>query len=347
LLLGRGDDCAEFMPDSALALSTDLFLENYHFRRSYFEPEEIGHKALAVNLSDLASAGAIPQGFSLGLMCPPDLDPDWLDRMFCGMGKLAAEAAIILTGGDISAAPLLGFSLTVWGGALQAGLAGTANTTPKFAQTASTTSAQTGSTATPFLRRGAEAGDILFVASACSEPGFSNLGLARLGLKELESKGRAALADYPQACAALLRPTPQLAAGRLLAALQKHGHLHCMDVSDGLARDLPRLLAAGKNKRPDFPGADLDLDRESLHPEIRRRYPANEALAEAFSGGDDYCLLCACSPDLFPQVQTALDALRPGVHLQVLGKASSLPGIRWQGKSIDDIWHSSAFDHFG
>ncbi|MDR2504305.1 MAG: thiamine-phosphate kinase, partial [Deltaproteobacteria bacterium] len=60
LELGRGDDCAEFSVHGPLALSTDLFLEDIHFRRAYFLPEEIGRKALAVNLSDLAAAGAAP-----------------------------------------------------------------------------------------------------------------------------------------------------------------------------------------------------------------------------------------------------------------------------------------------
>ena len=68
LALGRGDDCAELLCPPRMALSTDLFLEDIHFRRSYFTPEDMGHKALAVNISDLAAAGALPLGFSLGLM---------------------------------------------------------------------------------------------------------------------------------------------------------------------------------------------------------------------------------------------------------------------------------------
>ena len=62
LLLGRGDDCAVLKAGTPLCVSSDLFLEDVHFRRSYFTPEEIGHKALAVNVSDIAACGGRPPG---------------------------------------------------------------------------------------------------------------------------------------------------------------------------------------------------------------------------------------------------------------------------------------------
>ena len=74
MLLGRGDDCAVLGVSGPLCVSTDLFMEDVHFRRSYFTPEDIGWKALAVNLSDLAADGARPMGFTVGLSLPPDAD---------------------------------------------------------------------------------------------------------------------------------------------------------------------------------------------------------------------------------------------------------------------------------
>jgi len=68
LLLGRGDDCAVLKAGTPLCVSSDLFLEDVHFRRSYFTPEEIGHKALAVNVSDIAACGGRPLAFTLALM---------------------------------------------------------------------------------------------------------------------------------------------------------------------------------------------------------------------------------------------------------------------------------------
>ena len=70
LLLGRGDDCAVLKAGTPLCVSSDLFLEDVHFRRSYFTPEEIGHKALAVNVSDIAACGGRPLAFTLALGLP-------------------------------------------------------------------------------------------------------------------------------------------------------------------------------------------------------------------------------------------------------------------------------------
>ena len=73
LLLGRGDDCAVLKAGTPLCVSSDLFLEDVHFRRSYFTPEEIGHKALAVNVSDIAACGGRPLAFTLALGLPDDV----------------------------------------------------------------------------------------------------------------------------------------------------------------------------------------------------------------------------------------------------------------------------------
>jgi thiamine-monophosphate kinase len=344
LLLGRGDDCAEFVSASPLALSSDLFLENVHFRRSYFTAEEVGHKALAVNLSDLAAAGAFPLGFSLGLICPADLDADWLEAMFKGMAALARESDIPLVGGDISAGSSLGFCITVWGGASDAkGL---------------------------FLRRGARAGDILFTLSPQSAQGGCNLGLARLGLEVLEKQGRAAIKSYPAACAALLAPKPMLAAGQALVnampgLLLEPGWpdlpapIYAMDLSDGLARDLPRLLgglaqqyAAGQEADPGAAlGADLTFEAENLHPELLAYHAGAEqkAISLALSGGDEYALLCACSPEKLDALRNALCnsmCAEAKPFMQILGTVSEVPGIRRQGTDIGAMIPGGGFDHF-
>ena len=71
VLLGRGDDCAVLGVSGPLCVSTDLFMEDVHFRRSYFTPEDIGWKALAVNLSDLTADGARPMGSRWACPCRP------------------------------------------------------------------------------------------------------------------------------------------------------------------------------------------------------------------------------------------------------------------------------------
>ena len=91
--LGRSDDCCLLPAMAPLAVSTDLFLEDVHFRRAYFTPQDLGWKALAVNLSDLAACGARPLAFTLGLALPPDADMELVDGIFAGMHELVTTSA--------------------------------------------------------------------------------------------------------------------------------------------------------------------------------------------------------------------------------------------------------------
>jgi thiamine-monophosphate kinase len=295
LALGRGDDCAELLCPGRLAVSTDLFLEDIHFRRRYFSPEDLGHKALAVNLSDLAAAGAMPLAFSLGLMAPAPFPRKDAEGILSSMAGLAGRHNLALSGGDLSRADKLGFAVTSWGG----------SATDK----------------TPFLRRTPVLpGHTLFYCGS--------LGLARVGLALLEQYGRPALAAYPAACLAHLRPEPLLAEGRALAAFP----CRAMDISDGLARDLPRMLAGL--------GAVLEIPEASLHPELRH-FAAGQGLDPAmlaFTGGEEYGLLGAAPPELFPVLSTTLGAA-PAV---LLGTVREEPGIILNGRTVS----GRGFDHF-
>lgn len=304
LLLGRGDDCCVQAPCGPLCISTDLFMEDVHFRRSYFTPEDIGRKALAVNLSDLAACGARPVAFSLGLALPQDADPVLVDGLFRGMADLARPFDIALSGGDLSRADKLHLCLTVFGEAPVGGA----------------------------LTRGAcRPGDLLFVIGA--------LGLARVGLARLETEGRTARNHFPAACEAHLHPLPRVAEGLLLAALcnaaPETRRIALLDVSDGLARDLPRLLGT-----PEL-GADLTLP--SPHEEVLRHaadtargLPAADAARETMLlGGEDYALLGACAPDRAAELAAVLPEAAP------IGTVSAEPGIRCRGQLVE-----GGFDHF-
>lgn len=309
LALGRGDDCAEIAVSSPLALSTDLFIEDRHFRRSYFLPEETGHKALAVNISDLASAGARPLGFSLGLICPDDMREHELAGVFSGMGALAARYNMVLSGGDISAGDKLGFAVTVWGAPAGNGV--------------------------PFLRRRAKEGDAIFIVGPgrASAMEYCSIGLARRGLALLEEQGRAACGESPASCAALLRPQPQVEAGLELALLahERNTEPGLMDLSDGLLRDLPRLLGGL--------GAELEIDPSVLHPELDRNY-----VELALSGGDDYLLLGAAGADFADNAKVRLkDA---GLRLDVIGRVVGKAGIFMRGRPVLEFLNLNAFDHF-
>lgn len=293
LRLGRGDDAAVLACPGELCLTSDLFLQDAHFRLSYFTPEEIGHKALAVNLSDVAAMGARPLGFCLGLMVPPDLPEEFFDRLLAGMAELAGRHGVGLAGGDLSAAASLGLSVTAWGERAAGG---------RF-----------------LTRRAARPGDRLFVVGP--------VGLARAGLTVLERHGREAAGRWPEATRAHLRPDARVADGPRLAGIG--GVRGLMDLSDGLARDLPRFLGEL--------GADL-APEAAAHPEVAAAADLVGETPERFAlvGGEDYALLGACAPAAWATVrEVAPDAWS-------LGLVAARPGLRLRGAPLA----LRGFDHF-
>ncbi len=339
LALGRGDDAAELNCPPLLALSTDLFVEDVHFRSRYFSPEELGRKALAVNLSDLAAAGAVPRGFSLGLMTPRDFSAEYAKGVMSGMAGLALAFDLPLSGGDISTGPKLGFCISVWGAP----------------------ASLPGGELCSFLRRNPpQAGDSIFLVG---QPEFrAGLGLAGVGRLALEALGREAINSYPAACTAHLNPLPLVEQGQALARINmlaavgqgRRWGLGVMDVSDGLLRDLPRLLAGSDARRQQGPkghlGADLDMPVQSLHPEILDfaaceaekggGAPEPLALALALQGGEDYCLLGVCPQ---PLVQDLRKSLPEAI---LIGEVTDQAGIRCNGEPISGLAPGGGFDHY-
>lgn len=115
VVLGIGDDCALLRAPAngqVLAISSDMLIEGRHFF-SGTDPAAVGHKSLAVNLSDLAAMGAEPLGFTLAIALPA-IDEDWLEGFCEGLFKLAARHACPLVGGDTTRGPLA-LSITVFG----------------------------------------------------------------------------------------------------------------------------------------------------------------------------------------------------------------------------------------
>ncbi len=295
VVLGRGDDACVVRLGGEICISTDLFLEAEHFRLDYFGAGDAGWKSLAVNLSDMAAMGAVPLGFTLGLTIPVGVEADWWDEFFGGMAELAERFGVTLAGGDLSRGERLGVCVTVWGEKEPGGR---------------------------FLKRGGcEAGDVLFCEG--------HIGLARTGLLSLEERGRGAEDDFPEAVRAHLRPEPLVAEGRLLA--KTIGVTALMDLSDGLARDLPRLVGVGQ-------GAELELGEADLHPEVRGYCGEKglDAVELAVLGGEEYGLVGAARPEVMQALQEALPGIR---RIGVVGRAS---GVRVNGGSFA----SSGFDHF-
>ncbi len=208
ILIGIGDDCCATVlpPGEILLTTTDLLIEEIHFRRAWTDFFALGCKAVAVNISDIAAMGGTPRTLSLGLGLPADLSPEEFDQLIAGILSAAREYGAVLSGGDTCRSPggLL-LSVTVQGSCKPEQI---------------------------LRRRGARAGDLLYVSGT--------LGDSALVLRELVA-GRTPpddLAGRHHQPPARLRLGQELAQRRLATAL--------IDLSDGLRADLGHLLKASK-----------------------------------------------------------------------------------------------------
>jgi thiamine-monophosphate kinase len=203
--LGIGDDCALLTPSAGhqLAISSDMLVLGRHFFPDV-DPASLGHKALAVNLSDLAAMGARPLGFTLALALP-DADEAWLSAFTSGLFALADARDCPLIGGDTTRGPL-NICITVFG-----------EVAPGQAM----------------RRDAAQAGDDLWLSGRTGE---ARLALA---LRNQEAWAQGPLKAVQER---MDRPWPRMALGRALSALP--GVHAALDVSDGLAGDLRHILSA-------------------------------------------------------------------------------------------------------
>jgi thiamine-monophosphate kinase len=203
LALGVGDDCALLQPapGQQLAISTDMLVEGRHFL-STVAPERLGHKALAVNLSDLAACGAEPLGCTLALALPR-ADEAFVAGFARGLFALADAHGIELVGGDTTAGPL-NLCITVFG-QVPAGQA--------------------------LLRSGARPGDELWVSG-------STLGDARLALEVFRGTVVLPGEGFEAVRRAMELPQPRVALGLALRGVATSA----IDISDGLLGDLGHVL---------------------------------------------------------------------------------------------------------
>lgn len=281
---GIGDDCAVLQPSIGheLVVTTDMLLENRHFRRAWHSPESVGHRCMARGLSDIAAMGAEPVAFFLSIAVPAELvdagkgqrkggskskaaaKPSWMDRFVDGLLREATEYRTPLAGGDTAESP---------GGVLMDIMV--LGEVPK---------------GDALLRSGAKAGDVVYVTGALGG------SAAELAAMEHSPRRRAAAlrltkapegAEHPH-----LFPEPRIEAGltlrrRWLAAA-------AIDISDGLSTDLDHLCEESKLR------AEVDVAALPVHPlalEAERQGWAPSALELALHGGEDYELLFTARPE--------------------------------------------------
>ncbi|MGI8954628.1 MAG: thiamine-phosphate kinase [Nocardioidaceae bacterium] len=134
VLVGPGDDAAQIRTTTgSVLMSTDLLIEGRHFRRDWSSAADVGHKAAAANLADIAAMGGTATALTVGFAAPPDLDPGWAIEMSAGLAEEAALVGAAVVGGDVTAADQVMIAVALIGESLAA----------------------------PVLRSGARAGDVV------------------------------------------------------------------------------------------------------------------------------------------------------------------------------------------
>jgi thiamine-monophosphate kinase len=307
LEVGVGDDAAVILaPDGRVVATTDMLIEGRHFRRDWSSAADIGHKAAARNLADIAAMGAVPIALLVGFAGPGHLAVEWVLDLAAGIAAECSVAGAKVAGGDTSRAELVIVSITALGD-----LGGAA----------------------PVRRSGARPGDVVAIAGAGS------LGAAAAGLALVESgvlarQAEAGLAASPELLDLVnshRRPRPPYAAGPEAVRL---GATSMIDVSDGLIADLGHVADAS--------GVLIDLTASKLAVEPVARpaalrlaasqVGASDWLTWVLTGGDDHVLVATFPADV------VLPASWSEVGTVTKGHGVALDGQIWSG--------TGGWDHF-
>jgi thiamine-monophosphate kinase len=322
-LVAIGDDAAVLAaPDGRVVATTDFLLEGRHFRRDWSGAGDVGRKAAARSLADVAAMGAEPTGLLVALAAPPDLPVSWARELAAGLAAECARAGASVIGGDTARASCVLLAVTGLGD-----LAGR----------------------DPVLRSGAAPGDRVAVAGPL---GHAGAGLALL------SAGLSGLPTAAPLVAAHLRPAPPYPAGPQAARL---GATAMIDVSDGLLADLghvadasgvlidvatdrldpgeplpaaARALAGARRHdssgRPAPPPSSSRTDRGAMAGSGDS--PRAEALRWVLTGGEDHSLVATFGAEVvLPAGWTVIGEVRPGRGVLVDGR-------EWTG--------TAGWDHF-
>ncbi len=308
--LGIGDDAAVVsLRGSHALLTTDVLVEGTHFHRRWFRPEEVGHKALAANISDAAAMGGEPTHALVSLVLPPATSVEAVERIYRGMRRLARREGVAVIGGNLARGERISVTVFLLG-RFRSGKA--------------------------LLRSGAHAGDRVFVSG---RPGLAYLGFRLLdavlpvarrtaagGPRDpwLEAPAgepawrRELRAGSPEASAALRRflvPEPRVPLARALRRLHPTS---LIDVSDGLSIDLGHLAETGVR-------VELDPERLPIAPGFRTLAHAlgEHSVLACLRGGEDYELLFTLPPAA--AARAAREGILGGVRVTEIGRIARGP----------------------
>lgn len=275
--VGPGDDAAVVRtPDRRVVATTDVLVEGRHFRRDWSSAEDIGHKAAAANLADVAAMGARTTALVVGLACPPDTPTSWLEGVATGLAEECAPQGAAVVGGDtVAAAP--GSTAVVLSVTALGDLGGRA----------------------PVLRSGARPGDVVALAGRL---GWSAAGLAVL---------RRGFSSPLAVVSAHRRPTPPYAAGQVAADA---GATAMCDVSDGLLADAGHIAEASGVVLDLDRAALAQACLEPVGPLQQVGSALGvDPMAWVLTGGEDHALLATFPRKVrLPEGWTPVGLARPG-----------------------------------
>jgi thiamine-monophosphate kinase len=325
--VGIGDDTAVVPSAGPALLTTDVMVEGTHFRRTWFRPEEVGHKALAANLSDAAAMSGRPTHAVVSLVLPPRTPVQAVEPMYRGMLRLARTHEVALIGGNVARGKTISVTIALLG---------------DFPH------------GDPILRTGSRPGHRLYVSG---QPGLAGLGFRLLrtgsGRKRTdtfpdlwhsstrgEPRWRGALArGKPWARRALKRfltPEPRLEPSRALSFYRLSS---LIDTSDGLGPDLFHLAEGGNR-------IVVDIDRLPLprgFQELAETLGQSPEMA-ALWGGEDYELLFSLPPEA--AIRLGPRPVVGGTRLTEIGEITSGTGVVLRGKRGERPLSGSGFRHF-
>ena len=258
-IIGPGDDAAVISaPDARFVVTTDTLVENHDFKLNWSSGYDLGWKAVASNLADVAAMGAVPTALVVAVTAPAETLVTWLESFADGLREACEQLApgCGVVGGDLAASDQVMVSVAAHGS-----LEGRE----------------------PVLRSGAKAGDIIAVAGT--------LGKAAAGLALLQSENSDAISAYDNLVNIQLRPSPPISSG---AAAALAGATSMLDISDGLAKDASRIARASAVSIEINP---LMLQGfEAVIEEAARAIGASESDWVLF-GGEDHALLATFPPN--------------------------------------------------
>jgi thiamine-monophosphate kinase len=312
ILLGIGDDCAAYYtsPDKIVLATCDMLVENIHFTLSTCSPRQLGKKAIAVNISDIAAMGGIPRKALLSLGSSSDTSVEFIDQLTDGMKEEAKLFEVNIVGGDTVRSPLgLVINVTLIG-----------EVEPELIVRRST----------------AKPSDLIMVTG---ELGGSAAGLSLLLEEKKYSSVPLNIAEEVKS--AHLSPVPRIKEGRIIA----RGKLatSMIDISDGLASDLIRICEASAV------GAKVYASKIPILSAVKEvgRLIKKDPLDLALYGGEDYELLFTVSPkeadNIIKLFKKELNA-KVSVIGEIRGEEEGIKLENLQGKMVD--LQPKGYNHF-